>query len=83
MQPNEHATHLLTNLATIAHAADEAMRAADALTGGDDAGDAARWIPGIRQTLARFQLDCAEARFSAKAVREALPSPDTLQPRLL
>jgi hypothetical protein len=83
MQPNENTSHLLSSLAAIAQAADAAMRAADALAAREGLGDAARWIPGIRQTLARIQLDCAEARFSAKAVREALPSPDTLQPRLL
>ncbi len=78
----EHTARLLARLAVIAQAADEAMRDADALAGDGGAGEGARWLPGIKRSLERIQLECADMRFSARELRQALPSPDTLQPRL-
>jgi hypothetical protein len=46
-------------------------------TGGAD------WLPGIVGSLRRIQLECAELHFALRELREALPSPHTLQPRLL
>jgi hypothetical protein len=46
-------------------------------TGGAD------WLPGIVGSLRRIRLECAELQFALRELREALPSPHTLQPRLL
>jgi hypothetical protein len=43
----------------------------------------ADWLPGIVASLRRIQLECADLHFALRELREALPSPHTLQPRLL
>ncbi|MGH2352102.1 MAG: hypothetical protein ACRDI2_12465 [Chloroflexota bacterium] len=85
MLATEHATRLLATLTAIAEAVDEALIAAEALDGGYAAqgSDAPRWLPGIKQSLQRMQLECADVRFSAGELRDGLPSSETLQPRLL
>lgn len=82
MLATEHTSRLLANLAAIARAADEAMVAAEALAADGRAGEGARWLPGIKQSLERIRLECAQTRFSARELRQALPSPEALQPRL-
>ena len=46
-------------------------------TGGAD------WLPGIVGSLRRIQLECADLHYALRELREALPSPHSLQPRLL
>lgn len=98
MSAAEYAGRLLAKLSAIAQAADEAVQAAEGLAaldqGEGDAGagkkgdgvdgmeEAVRWLPSIKQSLERIQLECAELRFSARELREAVPPPDSLQPRL-
>ncbi len=81
----EHAGRLTARLATVAQALDETLVEAQALSHDHVAelGDAARWLPPLREALAQLQLAAVEARFAARELREALPSPETLQPRLL
>ena len=81
----EHAGRLAARLATVTHALDETLVEVEAL-GQDhqpELGDAARWLPLLRDTLAQLQLAVVEARFAARELRESLPSPETVQPRLL
>ena len=77
-----HAARLITSVSAIDRAVEEARAIVDALAAATPACAAAPWLPGIRESLARVQLECADLRFAARAVREALPSPTTLQPRL-
>ncbi len=86
MLATEQATRLLTRLAVISQAADEALRAIETL---DEAGgvvgrgEGGRWLPGIRASLRRIQVECADLHYAAVELREGLPSSATLQPRLL
>ncbi|MBI3972799.1 MAG: hypothetical protein HY332_16100 [Chloroflexi bacterium] len=83
MLATEHATRLLVKIAAIAQATDEAIVAVDAIAAANANHDAQHWLPPIRQALERVRLECAEMRFTARELRESLPSPDVLQPRLL
>jgi hypothetical protein len=89
MLATQHSARLLVRLAALAQAADEAMSEVDTLAAAAAAGhpagaaDAARWLPGIRAALERIRLECTDLHFAARALREALPPPDALQPRLL
>lgn len=86
MLATEQATRLLTRLAIISQAADEALRAVENL---DEAGGVARrgeggrWLPGIKASLRRIQVECADLHYAALELRDGLPSSSTLQPRLL
>jgi hypothetical protein len=82
MLATEHAARLQARLATIAQAADEAAVDLDALHLADP-DDAARWLPALKEAVSRIQLECAEARFAVRELRDALPGPETLQPRLM
>jgi hypothetical protein len=85
MLATERAARLLGRLAAIAQAADEALADVEALAVGDGGarGEPARWLPGIKESLRRIQLECAELRFSTRELRVTLPPPESLQPRLL
>jgi hypothetical protein len=82
MLATDRAARLLAKLAAIAQAADEAMVDVDALAV-NDGGEPRHWLPGIKESLRRIQLECAELRFSTRELRETLPPPGSLQPRLL
>jgi hypothetical protein len=41
------------------------------------------WLPAVKDAIEHMQLDCADARFAVRALREALPGFDLVQPRLL
>lgn len=82
MLATEHANRLIARLAALAQHADDALADVTAL-GALNQGEAARWLPGMTHSLEAIQLHCAELRFAAKQLREALPSTDTLQPRLI
>ena len=88
MLASEHVSRLQAKLTTLEHACLDAVEALDALDGhaaaaGMPSADAERWLPGIRRSLERVQLECADLRYAARALRAALPSTSTLQPRLL
>jgi hypothetical protein len=82
MLATENATRLLTRITSIAQAADEAVDAAGAIEA-EAAGRGTDWLPGIRSSLQRIQLECVDLTYALRELREALPSPETLQPRLL
>jgi hypothetical protein len=81
----EHTGRLAARLVALAHALDETLVEVEALSQDHqpELGDAARWLPPLRDALAQLQLAAAEARFAARELRESLPSPETVQPRLL
>lgn len=83
MLPNQHATHLINSVTAIAQAAEEAQRAAQALAPGSANAAGGPWLPGILEALARIQLDCAEIRYATRELRDELPAPSELQPRLI
>jgi hypothetical protein len=83
MPPTEHANKIVARIATIGQAADEAIVEVEVLLTSQSSRDALRWLPDLRATLRRIQLDCAEASFVAREMRNALPTTDALQPRLL
>jgi uncharacterized protein involved in type VI secretion and phage assembly len=76
------ATRLANRVQHAAQAIDHALEAALKLELTSE-GDTARWIEGVVQALERARLDCAEALFCAREVRDASPSPNEIQPRLL
>ena len=86
MRAIERVTRLTAKLTAIGQAADEALSELTALAA-EEAGrggrEAAHWIPGLKDTIQRIQLDCADARYAARELRDALPGADALQPRLL
>jgi hypothetical protein len=79
----EHAARLIASVAALDRAVEDAGAAAKALECASPTTEAAPWLPGICQSLTRIQLECVDLRFAAHAVRDALPSATTLQPRLL
>jgi hypothetical protein len=79
----EHAAQLITSVAALDRAVEQASAAIAALQQEAIDGEAGVWLPGIGRSLARIQLECADVRFAARALRNALPSSPTLQPRLL
>jgi hypothetical protein len=89
MLATENATRLLARVALIAQATDAALHEAAALeagatgAGGGPAGRGAEWLPGITRSLHRIQLECADLHYTLRELRDALPSPEALQPRLL
>ena len=82
MLATENATRLLTRITSIAPAASTASSAAWAIEA-EAAGRGTDWLPGIRRSLQRIQLECVDLTYALRELREALPSPETLQPRLL
>jgi hypothetical protein len=82
MLATENTARLLARITQIAQAADEAVEAAGAIEVAA-AGRGIDWLPGIRSALQRIQLECADLTYALHELRTALPSPDTLQPRLL
>jgi hypothetical protein len=94
MLATENASRLLGQIRLIAQATDEALHAAEALAvdlagAGGAAGHTVQvsrgtdWLPGIKRALGRIQLECADLHYSLRELRDALPSPETLQPRLI
>ncbi len=84
----EHVSRLQSKIAALENACHDAVEALNALDSHDAAGseapaDADRWLPGIRRSLERIQLECADLRYAARSLHDALPSTSTLQPRLL
>ena len=73
MLATENTARLLTRVILIAQAADEV----------EAAGRGIDWLPGIRSALQRIQLECADLTYALHELRTALPSSETLQPRLL
>ena len=82
MLATENAAHLLTRITSIAQAADEAVDAAGAIEA-EAAGRGTDWLPGIRSSLRRIQLEHVDLADDLRELREALRSLETLQPRLL
>jgi hypothetical protein len=39
------------------------------------------WLPGIKESLRRIQLECADVTFALRELRETLPPPPARQPR--
>jgi hypothetical protein len=84
----EHVTRLQTKIAALENACHDAVEALDAVDSHGAANpapgtDVDRWLPGIRRSLERVELECADLRYAARSLRDALPSNPTLQPRLL
>jgi hypothetical protein len=78
----ERAARLYTRLSVIAQATDEALAEAAALE--RLAGpEALHWLPGLVEALGRIQLECVDAAYAARQVKEALPGPEALQHRLI
>ena len=82
MLATENTARLLSRITLIAQAADEAVEAAGAIEAAA-AGRGIDWLPGIRGALQRIQLECADLTYALHELRTALPSSETLQPRLL
>ena len=76
------ASGLANRVQHAAQAIDQALEAARDLETTAQ-GDTSRWIEGVVQALERARLDCAEAVFCAREARDASPSPNAIQPRLL
>ena len=76
------ASGLANRVQHAAQAIDHALEAAHDL-GPTAQGDTTRWLEGVVQALERARLDCAEALFCAREARDASPSPNAIQPRLL
>ena len=84
MRTTERMNRLMAKLATIGQATDEALVDVAALAReGAGESEGANWLPGLKETLERIQLDCADARYAARELREAASSTDAVQPRLL
>jgi hypothetical protein len=85
MLATENATRLVARLEVVARATEDALRAAEALDapGAGGRGDARHWLPGIKASLRRLQLECADVHYAALALREGIASPEALQPRLM
>ena len=85
MTPGQNAQRLLAQLGILQRAADEArMALADIERAvGGESGDAAHWIPGLLEALERIEREAADAQYSARELRDALPGQDEVQPRLL
>lgn len=76
------ASGLVNRVQHVAQSIDHALEAAHDLIPTTQ-GDTTRWLEGVVQALESARLDCAEALFCARNAREAAPSPDAIQPRLL
>ena len=86
MRATERLSRLTAKLAAMSQSADEALAELTALAVEEAARggrESAQWIPGLKETIQRIQLDCADARYAARELRDALPGADALQPRLL
>ncbi|HEU5314828.1 MAG TPA: hypothetical protein VFX49_01875 [Chloroflexota bacterium] len=86
MRATERVTRLTAKLTALGQAADEALAELTALAAEEAARggrEATHWIPGLKETIQRIQLDCADARYAARELRDALPGSEALQPRLL
>ena len=82
MLPHQLALRLQSKIEAIEHAAGEAATTArdlERLTHPD----AGAWLPAIQDALQRVRLECADLRFTAAQLRDALPSSESLQTRLL
>ena len=73
---------LNARLATIGDAADHALADVVLIEREQKSDEAAHWLPGLRDALERIRLECADARFAARALRDAQPGSDSLQTRL-
>jgi hypothetical protein len=73
---------LTARLAAIGDAADQALADVTAIEREQPGDEASHWLPGLRDALERIRLECADARFAARALRDAQPGSDSLQPRL-
>ena len=85
MRATERVNRLTSRLTAIGQAADEALAELTALAAEEAARggrEAAHWIPGLKETIERIRLDCTDARYAARELRDALPGADSLQPRL-
>ena len=76
------ASGLANRVQHAAQAIDHALEAAHDLVPTAQ-GDTTRWLEGVVQALERARLDCTEALFCAREARDASPSPNAIQPRLL
>ena len=86
MRATERVNRLTAKLTAIGQAADEALVELTALAGEEAARggrEASHWIPGLKDAVERIRLECADARYAARELRDALPGADSLQPRLL
>jgi len=83
MRMSERVDRLTAKLTAIGHAADEALVDISALETEPCGSEAANWLPGLKEALQRIQLDCVDARYATRALRDAVPATDALQPRLL
>ena len=86
MRAIERVNRLAAKLTAIGQATDEALAELTALAVEEAARggrEATHWVPGLKETIERIQLDCADARYAARELRDALPGADALQPRLL
>ncbi len=84
MRPTERLNRLTAKLSTIAQATDEALADVAILAGENGhAPERANWLPGLKEALERIQLDCADARYAVRELREATSDLDAVQPRLL
>lgn len=86
MRATERLNRLTARLTALSHAVDEALVELTALAAEEAARggrEGAHWIPGLKETLERIQLDSADARYAARELREALPGADAVQPRLI
>ena len=79
---SERVDRLTAKLAIIGQAADEAIMDISALEADPGGIEVANWLPGLKEALQRIQLDCVDARYATRALRNAVPATDALQPRL-
>ena len=79
---SERVDRLTAKLAIIGQAADEAIMDISALEAEPGGIEVANWLPGLKEALQRIQLDCIDARYATRALRNAVPATDALQPRL-
>jgi len=82
MRMSERVDRLTAKLAIIGQAADEAIMDISALEADPGGIEVANWLPGLKEALQRIQLDCVDARYATRALRNAVPATDALQPRL-
>ena len=78
----EPVSRLAAKVALLAQTADEALAEARELARRRPADGAHYWLGGLTEALERIQLDCADAGFAVRELRQTARQIDGVQPRL-
>ncbi len=74
---------IATRLATVADALATIKGELASIDVETERGALVQWLSALNDAVEHMQLDCADARFAARELRDVLPGTETVQPRLL